>query len=124
MFVSTVFITMLHLVEWFHIRTLPCLSVGNSSSGVSSKLLILKGELGIEMVHCFLLMVGFAVFFSEELLFLTLIALLGVLHLVAFQSLLMLTTRRIRAVLLFHVAELVELGVLAVQFHPFSRAIV
>lgn len=85
------------------------------------------------MVYYFLLLIAFAVFFSGNLLFLTLIGLLGVIHLTAWQALLikktgdlsrMLTNRRAMGVLLFDAMELLILIVLAVQFYPFFQAII
>ena len=88
-FASTAFIIILHLVEWFRIGTLPRVGDGNiPPSDDVSKSFILNGALGIEMVYYFLLLIAFVVFFSGNLLFLTLIALLGVIHLTALQALL------------------------------------
>ena len=133
-FASTTFVIILHFVEWFRIGTLPRVGDGNiPSNGGASKSFILNGALGIEMVYYFLLLIAFAVFFSGNLLFLTLIALLGVIHLTALQALLskkrgdlprMLTTRRVTGVLLFDTVELLILIVLAVQFYPFFQAII
>jgi hypothetical protein len=132
-FASTAFIIILHFVEWFRIGTLPRVGDGNiSPSDDASKSVILNGALGIEMVYYFLLLIVFAVFFSGNLIFLTLVALLGVIHLTALQVLLskkvvdlsrMLTTRRVTGVLLFDTLELLILIVLAVQFYPFFQAI-
>ena len=132
-FASTAFIIFLHFVEWFRIGTLPRVGDGNIyASDGTSKSVILNGALGIEMVYYFLLLIVFAIFFSGNLLFLTLVALLGVVHLTALQALLskkggdlsrMLTNRRVTGILLFDTVELLILIVLAIQFYPFFQAI-
>jgi len=52
----------------------------------TSKLAILKSDLGIEMAYYFLMLITFALFFSSDYLLLTLLAVFGMIHLVDFQS--------------------------------------
>ena len=53
-FASTVFIIIIHLVEWFRIGTLPQGGDGNIlTNDDASKSFILNGVLGIEMVYLF-----------------------------------------------------------------------
>lgn len=123
-FTSTVLIIFLHAVEWFNVgilsRTLP-------TEAPSAKLVVLKVSLGVEMVYYLLLLAVFVVFYSGNLIFLTLIALLGLVHLVAFQAsvggasekmLRKLTMRRVVGVLAFDGVEVLILLALAVQFYP------
>jgi hypothetical protein len=86
-FVSTIIILSLHAVEWFQIVALPRRQVSTEStpSNSSSKLVILKGGLGVEAIYYFSLLIVFALFFSSNILFLTLIAALALAHLVRFQ---------------------------------------
>jgi len=129
LFVTTVFIIVLHAAEWFNIGTLSRSRLQNSSASnsPSSKLAVLKGGLGIETAYYFLLLVVFVVFFPGNLIFLTLVALLGLIHLAAFQAVVsrsrekwlqQLTTRRVAGVLVFEIFEVVILVALAFQFYP------
>lgn len=133
-FAATVFVIILHLAEWLQLRRLSKhLPDKAPSNGVALGLLTLKAGLGIEMVYYFLLLITFTVFFSGNLLFLTLIAVLGVLHLTALQALVdkkgrdflqTLTTRQVAGVALFDAVELVILIVLAMQFYPFFQLMI
>ena len=91
-----------------------------------SKLLILRSELGVETAYYFLLLVALIVFFPTNLLFLTLVAILGLFHLGVFWALLdrkaekrleNLTSRGVKEVLMFDVAELAILVALAFQLY-------
>ena len=129
LFASTIFIIILHAFEWFHIGTIPQTRIENSRHAKCvRKLLILRGGLGVEMVYYFLLLIAFVVFFPGDLIFLTLIALLGLTHLVAFWALMgqtasawlqKLTTRKVSKILAFDIVELIILVALALQFYRF-----
>jgi len=130
-FVSTIFMILLHGLEWFHIGTLLHSQLPNALAyTVSSKLQVLKGELGIETVCYFLLLVAFAVFFPSNLVLLTVMALLGLVH---FQALVggmranwlqKLTAGRVAGLLVFDVLEIVFLLILAFGFYPFFQALI
>lgn len=121
-FASTIFVLLLHGAEWFNISK----RLGSKPGGTSVKLDILKLGLGIEMGYYFLLLVVFVVLFSGSIVFLTLIAILGLLHLVAFQGFVVgrgekwlqsLTSRAVAGVLIFDFLEIVVLVFLASQFY-------
>lgn len=73
---STITIVMVHVAEWAD-------GVFRQNGFASSK--ILKGGLGIETFDYFSLLIVWTVFFPNRLIFLTLIAFLGIVHLTAFQ---------------------------------------
>ncbi len=86
----------------------------------------MKVSLGVEMAYYFILLTVFVVFYSRSVVFLMLIALLGLVHLAAFQAatgrgdkgLQLLTKRRMAWVLGFDAIEVLILMALALQFYP------
>ncbi len=128
-FLSTIFIIVLHAAEWLQIGTLARLRETVSSGKVSSTIVFLQRGLGIEAAYYFLLLIGFVVFFPGDVILMVLVAMLGVLHLTAFQYLLAkksgqwirnLTAKRVAGVLVFDVLEVIVLVVLALRFLPIS----
>jgi hypothetical protein len=128
LFGSTAIIILLHAVEWFQIGTLPrtASAHGPTSTEIPSKLMILRGGLGVETAYYFLLLAALIVFFPSNIVFLTLVSILGLFHLGAFWALLgrkagnqlqKLTSRRVMGVLLFDILELAILVALAFQLY-------
>jgi hypothetical protein len=127
LFVSTILVIILHVLEWFQIGTMPPIRFGNAQPGKHvSKLPVLRGAMGVEMAYYFLLLVAFVLFLPGDLIFLTLIAVIGLAHLVAFWALMGetasawfrdLTKHTVSKILAFDVVELVVLLVLALRFY-------
>jgi hypothetical protein len=134
LFAFTIFIIVLHAFEWVNIGTIPRTRIENTQSAkVVPKLLVLRGGLGIELVYYFLLFIAFAVYFPRDLVFLTLIAAMGLTHLVAFWAMMGQTasaglqgpsTRSVSTVLVFDIVELVILVFLALQLYPFFLSLI
>ncbi len=127
-FISALFAVFLHVIEWMNIGTLHLSRSRNSPDWrrASPKLAVLKAGLGIETVYYFLLLIAFAIFFPTDLVFLTLIAVLSIAHLAAFQAavtkamegwLQKLTLQRITGILVFDILEIVFLVALALKFY-------
>lgn len=132
-FAFTATLILIHLVEWTRIWELPrLLNNGVRSRRATSRLLVVKSGLVVEMVYYFSLLIAFGVHFSAKIVFLVLVALLGILHFVAFESALgkkkgvllrVLTSRRVTGLLLFDLVELAILMAVALEFYPYSMAV-
>jgi hypothetical protein len=79
-FFSAFAIIIIHIAEWIDIVDLT-----RQQHFTNSKIL-LKGGLGIEIFYYFSLLIVWVVFFPKRLVFLTLIAFLGIIHLAVFQA--------------------------------------
>lgn len=132
-FISTLIVIVLHAVEWFQIGKIPKAATAVEQNYSPTKLTIIKGGLGVETVYYFLLLIVLIVFFPGNLVLLTVIALLGLAHLGAFQAILSdraysllgkLTNRRAAWVLLFDAIEVVILIALAAEFYPAFRTMI
>jgi len=129
LFIATLAVIVLHAFEWSDIKTFQRAATGTLATAEkpSIKIRILQGGLGIETVYYFLLLIAFVVFFPGNLVLLTLIAVLGLVHLIAFQALLSmkkiewltkLTSRRVVGFLVFDVLEVLILIVILHEFYP------
>ena len=129
LFISTVGIILLHLVEWSSLGTVRHLHPTDTlaRNPLSSKAVILQTGLGIETVYYFLLLTAFVVFFPGNMTFSTLIAVLGPFHLAAFWATMgksfenqirKLTTTRVASILVLDILEVFFLIALAFQLHP------
>lgn len=123
-FASTVLIILIHPLEWFQISKFrhSTLTDDLPSNQPFSRPPLLKAGLGIESVYYLLLLVALVIYFPSNLFFLTLIAILGFVHLATFRALLgkrgdswlaKMTNRRVAGLLLFDILELFVLTVLA-----------
>jgi hypothetical protein len=126
-FFSTFAIIIIHIPEWIDIVDLT-----RQQHFTNSKIL-LKGGLGIEIFYYFSLLIVWVVFFPKKLVFLTLIAFLGIVHLAVFQAALSrkiekwlshIRNRSIAGVIGFDIIELMILVALALQFHPSTLRLV
>ncbi len=132
-FASTVLIILIHALEWLQINKFrrPALTDNLPLNQPSSRAPFLKAGLGIESAYYFLLLVALVIYFPSNLFFLTIIAILGLVHLAAFQAVLgkrgdswlaSMTNRRVAGLLLFDIAELFVLTVLASVSYTWIQA--
>ena len=132
-FASTVLIILIHALEWLQIGKLPRSTGADNlpSNQPSSRTPLLKAGLGIESVYYFLLLVALVIYFPGNLFFLTLIAILGLVHLATFQAVLgkrgdswlaKMTNRRVAGLLLFDILELFVLIDLASVSYTWIQA--
>jgi uncharacterized protein YhhL (DUF1145 family) len=132
-FLSTVFIILVHAIEWLQIGRLPRSASTDDlpSNQPPSRVLVLKTGLGIETFYYFLLLIALVIYFPSNLIFLTLIAILALVHLATFQAvmgkraetwLVNMTNRRAAGLLIFDILELFVLIVLASVSYSWIQA--
>jgi hypothetical protein len=118
-FFSASTIIVVHILEWIDIAS-SWRRFGNTN-------ILLRGGLTIEILFYFSLLIVWVVFFPERLIFLILIALLGIVHLAALQATISqkiekwLSQRGKESVVGVMTFEAIEVGILialAFQFHP------